>query len=150
MPRVSHFEDDHGRLPPGTTRCGYDADTMQSFFRDKDGRHFQSRPGNKLGPLEEVYRLLTLQETRMSGNAAQTAQVRVDHTHWKCLQDIDDGDVCLQQNLMVLKQCERCKAKRDVKDEALNARMTTIGKLVRVDKNGTEYWEYSDLETTVS
>lgn len=85
----------------------------------------------------------------MSGNAAQTAQVRVDHTHWKCLQDIDGGDVCLKQNLMVLKQCERCKAKRDVKDEALNAKMTTIGKLVRVDKNGTEYWEYSDLETTV-
>ena len=54
MPRVSHFDDDHGRLPPGVTRCGYDADKQQSFFRDKDGRYLQSRPGNKLGPLEEV------------------------------------------------------------------------------------------------
>jgi len=50
---------------------------------------------------------------------------------------------------MTLKQCDRCKAKRDVKDEALNGKMITIGKLVRVDKSGTEYWEYSSLETTV-
>jgi hypothetical protein len=43
---------------------------------------------------------------------------------------------------MALKQCERCRARRDVGDEALNGWMSTIGKLVRVEKDGTEYWQY--------
>ncbi|RBR20897.1 uncharacterized protein FIESC28_05049 [Fusarium coffeatum] len=54
MPRVSHFDDDHGRLPPGVKRVGYDEETKQYSFHDGDGRYLQGAPGNDYGPLEEV------------------------------------------------------------------------------------------------
>ena len=54
MPRVTHFDDDHGRLPPGFERVGYDAETHQYSFRDSDGRYWQGAPGNDYGQLEEV------------------------------------------------------------------------------------------------
>lgn len=45
---------------------------------------------------------------------------------------------------MALRQCEGCRARRGVGDEALNSWMSTIGKLDRVEKDGTEYWQYWD------
>ncbi|KAJ4118852.1 hypothetical protein NW768_010590 [Fusarium equiseti] len=54
MSRVAHFDDDHGRLPEDLQRCGYDADTNRYYYRDSEGRYFQSAPGNTYGRLEEV------------------------------------------------------------------------------------------------
>ncbi|KAH7174523.1 uncharacterized protein B0J16DRAFT_375363 [Fusarium flagelliforme] len=185
MPRVTHFDDDHGRLPEGLKKCGYDAETNRHYYRDKEGRYFQSAPGNKYGRLDEVvdnspaardFRARNPQffppsrrepeprggqQSRHLQPATTFEQLDLEagdlasspSKRRGCLailhRMLSDGDVCLQQNRMTLKQCERCKAKRDVKDEALNGKLTTIGKLVRVDQNGTEYWEDSNVETTV-
>jgi len=54
MSRVTHFDDDHGRLPEGLERCGYDAGTNRYYYRDSEGRYYQSAPGNKYGRLREV------------------------------------------------------------------------------------------------
>lgn len=42
------------RLPDGFQRCGYDADTNRHYYRDNEGRYYQSAPGNKYRRLEEV------------------------------------------------------------------------------------------------
>ncbi|KAM0350513.1 hypothetical protein ACHAPU_002992 [Fusarium lateritium] len=71
-----------------------------------------------------------------------TTELDTNHKFWKCKQDIDHGHICGEINDIQLKQCRVCKARRDAGDEAMDSFMVTMGKLIRVDKNGTEHWQY--------
>ncbi|CAJ0543233.1 Ff.00g004760.m01.CDS01 [Fusarium sp. VM40] len=74
--------------------------------------------------------------------SATTAKLASTHKYWKCKQDFINGNVCGETNDMDVKQCKSCKAKRDVGDEALNSYGAKLGKLVQVNRDGTERWEY--------
>ncbi|RMJ08470.1 hypothetical protein BHE90_007856 [Fusarium euwallaceae] len=69
-------------------------------------------------------------------------EIRDDHKKWRCMQMFRTEVRCYRYNDMDIKQCANCKAKRDAGDEAINANLDKIGKLDRVEKDGTEWWEY--------
>ncbi|KAG7445391.1 uncharacterized protein BT62DRAFT_994870 [Guyanagaster necrorhizus] len=54
MPRWSQHAEDSFRLPEGFRRVGYDADTMRYTFTDKNGKLYQSAPGEEYGTLTPV------------------------------------------------------------------------------------------------
>ncbi|KAK7431330.1 hypothetical protein QQZ08_002101 [Neonectria magnoliae] len=74
-----------------------------------------------------------------------TSIVREDHTHWACAHPLrDDATVnCLAGNAMCVNICQTCHLPRAVDSEALNQDGDQIGTLVRIDGNGTEWWEYN-------
>jgi hypothetical protein len=71
-----------------------------------------------------------------------TAKLAPTHKYWRCKQDFMNGNVCGEINDMDVKQYKSCKAKRDVGDEALNFYGAKLGKLIQVNRDGTERWEY--------
>jgi hypothetical protein len=55
MVQSSNFlETDHGRLPEGMKRIGYDHDTERYTYRDQDGSIWQGEPGSQYGKLSLV------------------------------------------------------------------------------------------------
>jgi len=51
MSQWTQFEEDSNRLPEGTKRVAYDADTQVYTFRDRDGKLYRSSPGETYGQL---------------------------------------------------------------------------------------------------
>lgn len=54
QPFVAWDGDDKSRLPEGFRRTGYDADMEVYYFKDREGRQWQSKPGNEYGRLMPV------------------------------------------------------------------------------------------------
>lgn len=80
-----------------------------------------------------------------------TKEIRKDHAHWSCkfkattILELD----CIAGYLnvpspqpMAEKSCEFCRHRRCVGTVALNKDFDEIGRLARVDHEGTEWWEY--------
>ncbi|KAM0189055.1 hypothetical protein ACHAPA_007843 [Fusarium lateritium] len=74
--------------------------------------------------------------------STSTTELDSAHKYWRCKQDFNNGNICFEINELDVKQCKSCKAKRDVGDEAMNFYGLKIGKIVQVDRDGTEHWEY--------
>lgn len=79
-----------------------------------------------------------------------TKKIRSDHTHWACKYKAQTifalgchvvGYKPLPQ-LMTQKSCEFCLYRRSIDALALDTNFEEIGHLVRVDDDGTEWWEY--------
>ncbi|KAK7035803.1 hypothetical protein R3P38DRAFT_606477 [Favolaschia claudopus] len=51
MGRWTQYDEDSYRLPSGTTRTGYDADTGCYSYRDASGRTYTGEPGSRYGPM---------------------------------------------------------------------------------------------------
>jgi len=56
MGRWTQYDEDDYRLPEGMKRIGYDADTMQYCFRDRDGSMWQGAEGADYGEMTRVDR----------------------------------------------------------------------------------------------
>ncbi|KAF5345303.1 hypothetical protein D9758_008455 [Tetrapyrgos nigripes] len=54
MGRWDQYEQDDFRLPDGFQRIGYDGDTQESVFQDREGNIYRSSPGVPYGPLRQV------------------------------------------------------------------------------------------------
>ncbi|KAF8878105.1 hypothetical protein BD779DRAFT_1555567 [Infundibulicybe gibba] len=52
--RWTQFTEDSYRLPEGVTRVGYDADTSQYTFRDRQGKFYVGEPGAEYGTLRPL------------------------------------------------------------------------------------------------
>ncbi|EAU83965.1 hypothetical protein CC1G_09847 [Coprinopsis cinerea okayama7 len=51
MDKWTQRDEDSYRLPEGFVRIGYDADTSQYIFKDKEGTLYKSAPGSRYGKL---------------------------------------------------------------------------------------------------
>ncbi|KAI0351310.1 hypothetical protein OH77DRAFT_1429843 [Trametes cingulata] len=54
MGRWTQYDEDSYRLPAGMVRIGYDADTGQYRFRDRDGSVWDGPSGSEYGPMRQV------------------------------------------------------------------------------------------------
>jgi len=54
MGRWTQYDEDDYRLPEGMKRIGYDSDTGQYFFRDKDGSVWMGSKGAEFGEMQQV------------------------------------------------------------------------------------------------
>ncbi|KAJ7172394.1 hypothetical protein C8R46DRAFT_1216235 [Mycena filopes] len=54
MGRWTQYDEDSYRLPSDLVRVGYDADTGQYTFRDRNGTYFNGVPGSQYGPMFPV------------------------------------------------------------------------------------------------
>ncbi|KAJ4264453.1 hypothetical protein NW762_005653 [Fusarium torreyae] len=73
-----------------------------------------------------------------------TTTVRSDHSMWQCNHNTGLGQRCGEINEMTDDYCTNCGSKRGLNDSAMSDDSSTIGTLVRVDKEGRQYWAYDD------
>jgi hypothetical protein len=75
-------------------------------------------------------------------NWIRSTEVHERVIFWKCMQ-YQGGATCGNYNSIKLKQCEKCQARRDAGDEAVNKMGAVIGVLEYVEnKTGVEHWRY--------
>lgn len=77
---MGRFADPYGdtRLPEGMVRIGYDADTAQYYYSDRDGRVYESAPGAEYGLLLPVRRYYSGRE---NNDGRSLPLIRLHTTH---------------------------------------------------------------------